>query len=141
MKNLLSEKYYFSICLKIFLICCLFISSILVFAQKQYLRTLQGNVVDSITHKPLAYTTIQIFSLKDSVFYSGAISDTNGYFSFTDIKESSFYLVFSYVGYDQKIVVPDLTPKKIIDLGYTGQIARIWQILLFHSTYSNESQR
>lgn len=118
MKNLLSSKYYFAFFLKIFLTCCLLTGSILVFAQKQYLRTLQGYVVDSITHKPLAYTTIQIFSLKDSVFYSGAISDTNGYFSFSDITESSFYLVFSYVGYDQKIVIPDLTTKKFIDLDY-----------------------
>lgn len=118
MKNLLSSKYYFAFFLKIFLTCCLLTGSILVFAQKQHLRTLQGYVVDSITHKPLAYTTIQIFRLKDSVFYSGAISDTNGYFSFSDITESSFYLVFSYVGYDKKTVIPDLTTKKIIDLDY-----------------------
>lgn len=97
---------------------CLLTSSILVFPQKQNTRILQGHVVDSITRKPLAYTTIQIFSLKDSVFYSGAISDTIGYFSFSDIAVPSFYLVFSYVGYDQKTVIPDLTARKIIDLDY-----------------------
>ncbi|MBU3928373.1 MAG: TonB-dependent receptor [Bacteroidetes bacterium] len=89
-----------------------------VHGQKLYPRKLHGIIKDSLTSKPLAFATIQIVILKDSTFYMGTISDTLGYFNFSDIELYSFFLLFSYVGYEQKIVILDSTTKKNIDLGY-----------------------
>ena len=118
MISLLFRKKYFSFCLRTFLLCCFLSGSTLVCAQKPYIIKLQGYVTDSLTHNPLAFSTIQIYGLRDSVFYTGAISDTLGYYSFSEITVFPFYMVFSYVGYEQKIVILDSTTKKNMDLGY-----------------------
>ncbi len=128
MRNILFHKKYFSVFLKIFLACSLLSFSILVCAQKPYLRKLQGFVADSITHKPLAYATVQIFGLRDSVFYSGTISDTIGYFSFSEIIVPSFYLVFTYVGYEQKILISESNSKTNIDMGYVFLKENIFEL-------------
>jgi hypothetical protein len=87
------------------------------FGQKLTSGNIYGNVVDSQTNKPLAFSTIQLIHIRDSVFYTGTISDTIGYFIFSNIKSDSFYLVFSYVGYDRKILKINSIDSRNINIG------------------------
>lgn len=66
-------------------------------------KTIIGKVVDKSTKKPLAYTTISLYSAKDGLVVSGGITDQNGDFKL-DTDQKKFFLKIGYIAYLPKII-------------------------------------
>ena len=59
-----------------------------------------GSVTDTKTSQPLQFATVGLYSVKDSVFSGGGVSDSAGHFSINGIPVGLYYLKVSFVGYD-----------------------------------------
>src|SRR5258706_557898 len=68
------------------------------FAQK---GSISGYVIDSLTQKPVEFTTIAILDQSGKPI-NGTICDENGKFSITKIDKGNYQLVVSFVGYGTK---------------------------------------
>jgi outer membrane receptor protein involved in Fe transport len=79
--------------------------------------TLSGIVKDSKTKTALPFVNIVLKTPKDSIFVSGTVSDDEGRFTLPNIKNSSYILVLSYVGYQNKTSDIVVMPSTIMDLG------------------------
>ncbi|MGN6354042.1 MAG: outer membrane beta-barrel protein [Parafilimonas sp.] len=70
---------------------------------------IHGRVYDSIAKQPLAYTTLNLLHT-DSTLVTFSRADEQGYFSFTGIRQGSYLISTSYVGYVplwQEIIIDD----------------------------------
>ncbi|SOD98761.1 outer membrane beta-barrel family protein [Spirosoma fluviale] len=76
--------------------CTLFIG-IKSFAQSS--GTISGQVVDSLTRKPLLEASVSLLSGKDSSLVNFGITDGEGRFSFPKIAEGQYRVLVTYVGY------------------------------------------
>lgn len=65
---------------------------------------LQGVLLDSISNSPISYANITVRSKTDSIFLKGTVSDDNGSFSVSNLKEGVYFLNFSFIGYKTKIL-------------------------------------
>lgn len=77
-----------------------------------------GEVCDAKTKKPLAYSTIRLFSIKDSSLVKGVITDTKGTFVIKDIPVGKYFARFDFMGYKSKTINIDINknirPKKLL---------------------------
>lgn len=73
-------------------------------ANAQYF--LKGEVRDETKHS-VPSATLRLLD-KDSAFVVGCVSDENGLFSFTDIKQGSYILAISYIGYSPQTISFDM---------------------------------
>ncbi|TRX70588.1 TonB-dependent receptor domain-containing protein [Carboxylicivirga sp. M1479] len=62
----------------------------------------KGKVYDGKSKKPVEYATVAIYNAVDNSVITGTISDENGNFKIKGLKEGSFYVVVSFLGYDNK---------------------------------------
>lgn len=58
----------------------------------------KGKVVDKSSNSVVEYATIMVFSLPDSAFVSGGITDANGSFQLK-LKQGKYYLTVEFLGY------------------------------------------
>jgi outer membrane receptor protein involved in Fe transport len=82
--------------------------------------TLSGKIeITENTQKvPLAYANILLKTAKDSAFISGTITDDNGIFSFSGLKQGNYILETSYLGFQtlqQPVLIGALST--FLDLG------------------------
>lgn len=79
-----------------------------------------GIVIERGSNETVPSATVQVLSLPDSSYVSGAATDMNGSFKIQNLKKSKYLLKVSYVGYQSKILPFDLTKSKEKDesLGY-----------------------
>jgi hypothetical protein len=79
----------------------------------------KGKVYDGKSKTPVEYATIAIYNADDDSVINGTISDENGNFKIKGLKEGNFYVVVSFLGYENKryddIVVDG--GRDMIDLG------------------------
>ncbi|MCG8582841.1 MAG: TonB-dependent receptor [Bacteroidales bacterium] len=79
----------------------------------------KGKVYDGKSKNPVEYATIAIYNADDDSVINGTISDEDGNFKIKGLKEGNFYVVVSFLGYENKryddIVVDG--GRDMIDLG------------------------
>ncbi len=103
-----------------FLLICIFTSTI-VFSQNQKTKIknseLKGKVCESKFNKPLEFATVSVYSLKDSVFVKGTITNKKGEFSLSNLKANVYFLKVEYLGYQShvssKIILEDGDKKEL----------------------------
>lgn len=78
-----------------YIICFLLVNGSL-YAQK---NVIFGKVLDSTSEHALDKVTVAVYKLKDSALFEYQLSDTNGQFSFRNIPENRYKVVFSSTGY------------------------------------------
>lgn len=61
--------------------------------------TLSGIVKDKKDNLPLPYVSVTLKSSKDSSFITGGVTNEEGLFTLTNIKQGEYYIQVSYVGY------------------------------------------
>ncbi len=80
--------------------------------------TVSGILKDKTSKAPLPYVSVVLKTEKDSVFITGAITNEEGRFTLSNIKEGSYNLMISYIGYNTKkqpVLVGHLS--EFLDLG------------------------
>ncbi|PHS67339.1 MAG: TonB-dependent receptor [Flavobacterium sp.] len=73
----------------------LFIFPLALFSQD---AIIQGRIVDSDS-QPISFVTVLVFEKAGSQALSGAISDDDGGFSISNLKEQDYYIEFSMIGF------------------------------------------
>ena len=98
---------------------CLFVATVMTNAQKY---TVSGQVIDD-TNEPVPMATVQVLSLPDSTFVTGAATTLEGKFSISVAKKGNYLLKTSFIGYTTHYTSVSLSSKeKSKDVG-TIQIA------------------
>ncbi len=79
----------------------------------------KGKIYDGKSKVPVEYATVAIYNSNDDSVVTGTISDEHGNFKIRGLKEGKFYIVVSFLGYENKryddIVVDG--GRDMIDLG------------------------
>ncbi|MGP1991900.1 TonB-dependent receptor domain-containing protein [Zobellia laminariae] len=77
-----------------------------------------GKITDADNEYPLEYATAAIFNQENGELVTGVITDLNGFFTIEDIKDGTYYLEASFIGFATK-TIKDITVqnKKALDLG------------------------
>ncbi|MCT4586207.1 MAG: TonB-dependent receptor [Carboxylicivirga sp.] len=79
----------------------------------------KGKVYDGKSKAPVEYATVAIYNADDDTVITGTISDANGNFKIKGLKKGNFYVVVSFLGYENKryndIIVDG--GRDMIDLG------------------------
>lgn len=88
------------------------------FAQSKFNVT--GTVIEKGIQEPIMSATVQVLSLPDSAFVTGAATNIDGAFEIKGVKKGKYALKVSYIGYQNRVVALDLTKQKDKDvaLGY-----------------------
>lgn len=87
-------------------------------ALQAHSQTLKGKLADLVDNKPLRGATVLLSSLKNKDFQREGISDSTGAFQFSNLPVDSFYLVVTFVTYDQfRQIVSTNDSIPVVDLG------------------------
>jgi len=70
---------------------------------------ISGTVIDSITKKPMDYTTVGLYRSGGKSPITGVVTDEKGNFKLDNIKPGSYKLVISFIGYPSKTIDPVVT--------------------------------
>jgi outer membrane receptor protein involved in Fe transport len=65
---------------------------------------ISGNVIDSVTKKPMEYTTISIFRSTGKSPINGVLTDEKGNFKLDNVHPGAYRIEVSFVGYPTKVV-------------------------------------
>ena len=66
--------------------------------------TISGKVIDSLTQKPLDYSTVSVFKTGVAAPVNGSLTDQKGSFRITGIADGTYRLQIAFVGYTTKII-------------------------------------
>jgi outer membrane receptor protein involved in Fe transport len=66
--------------------------------------TVYGTIIDKANEITMEYVTVALYSAKDSIISTGISTDLKGRFSLENIKNGSYYLKVSFVGYQNKVI-------------------------------------
>lgn len=88
---------------------------------QSFAKIISGKISDTLTGQSLEFVSIRAFSYTDSIVIGGALTDSNGTFRITDIRDKHIFLKISFVGYETKILksikldgnIPELNLGKI----------------------------
>ncbi len=64
--------------------------------------TVSGQIKDKTSKAPLPYVSVVLKTEKDSVFITGAVTNEEGVFTLSNIKEGNYNLIISFIGYNTK---------------------------------------
>ncbi|NHA05192.1 TonB-dependent receptor [Mucilaginibacter sp. HC2] len=70
---------------------------------------ISGTVIDSVTKKPMDYTTVGLYRSGGKSPITGVVTDEKGNFKLDNIKPGSYKLVISFIGYPAKTIDPVVT--------------------------------
>ncbi len=80
----------------------------------------QGKIQDKTTNAPVEYSTVSVFSLPDSTFITGVITNSKGHFEIDKLKFGKYYLSASFLGYkdafSQSFILSKQTPMHTISV-------------------------
>ncbi len=63
---------------------------------------IKGKISDGKTKKPVEYATVAVYKKEDNSVVTGTITDEKGEFSVKGLKPGTFYVIISFLGYDDK---------------------------------------
>lgn len=69
---------------------------------------ISGAVHDGVTKEHVEYSSVVLFRSADSSMVSGAITDSKGRFSISNLKSGRYYLKIQFIGYEN-LIVPGLS--------------------------------
>lgn len=94
------------------------IACVSVLAQSKF--NVKGSIIDAGTSEAVEGATVQLLSVPDSAFVTGAAADGMGAFSFHNVEKKKFIIKISFIGYTTRYVDLNLNEKKnrTVDLGY-----------------------
>lgn len=72
--------------------------------QRTAIGSLDGQVFDSISRKPLEYVEIRVCNVTDSAVVGGIFTDEDGKFVLEQLPVGKFFIRFNQVGYREKII-------------------------------------
>lgn len=78
---------------------CLLLGLLLLTGTALHAQTLTGTVIDALTEQPVPYASIAVYSARDSSVAGGALAETDGTFSVTDLGRGRFWCTVSFIGY------------------------------------------
>ena len=81
-------------------LCFLMMSGINVWGQQLSTYSIQGSITEQETKEPVEFVNVSLFNAGDSSLSTGVVTDKNGEFSFTSIKEGNYYLQISCIGFE-----------------------------------------
>ncbi len=67
---------------------------------------ISGQVVDSLTKKPVAYATVLIQEALEKIDVDGAITEENGSFKIKELKNAKYNVIIALLGYERKTLGP-----------------------------------
>jgi outer membrane receptor protein involved in Fe transport len=70
---------------------------------------ISGTVIDSITKKPMDYTTVGLYRVGGKSPLNGVLTDEKGNFKIDGVKPGTYSLKITFIGYPTKIVEPVTT--------------------------------
>ncbi|SDD65968.1 Outer membrane receptor for ferrienterochelin and colicins [Mucilaginibacter pineti] len=70
---------------------------------------ISGTVIDSVTKKPMDYTTVGLYRSGGKSPINGVVTDDKGNFKIDGIKPGSYKIVISFIGYPSKTIDPIVT--------------------------------
>lgn len=73
---------------------------------------IKGTVIDQTTKEPLAYSTIRLFTIKDSILVKGCITNNDGEFELDGIKWGTYNVRIDFIGYQTREIEIDLSLKQ-----------------------------
>lgn len=88
-----------------------YLLTIFLFPQILYAQCSIAGKVTDLEGQSLSYISVQLFRV-DSSFVTGTTTDTLGYYQFTKVSPSPYFIVFSSIGYKKQIVNANTTEKK-----------------------------
>ncbi len=62
---------------------------------------ISGKIVDE-HHEAISFTNVLLLKVSDTQLVKGQMTDKNGLFSFTNIKDGNYIVSFSIMGYEKK---------------------------------------
>ena len=92
---------------------------VIIDAQIRNPGTISGKIIDGRNNLPVEYANIVLRDTISHTMVSGMISDSNGYFKMKGVPYGTFYLEYSFIGYEKQrtrtVVLSRKNPR--IDLG------------------------
>ncbi len=85
-------------------------------AMAQSKFNVSGTIIEKGTQEPIMAATVQVLSLPDSTFVTGAATSELGSFELKSVKKGNYVLKVSYIGYQPRMVDLDLTKQKKRDV-------------------------
>ncbi len=81
--------------------------------------SVSGIVIDNETDQVLEYVSVAIFNSEEKALVTGTISDQDGIFHISGLKQGNYYLEVSFIGYDKKVLeeIQIVSTRSAIDLG------------------------
>lgn len=70
---------------------------------------ISGTVIDSITKKPMDYTTVGLYRSGGKSPLNGVVTDEKGNFKIDNVKPGTYKLIVSFIGYPSKTIEPITT--------------------------------
>ncbi|MDE5701602.1 MAG: TonB-dependent receptor, partial [Bacteroides sp.] len=113
-------------CKVLYFILFLFISHLTVFAQQGY--TLTGTIQDAQTKEPLSFATIQL-QTADKTWY-GALSDTNGRYTFTNLTAGTYTASVSFLGYNKSVKTFSLSRNTTLSFSLTSSVTALNEVVI-----------
>ena len=74
--------------------------------------TVAGNVIDSVTHAPVEYATVSLFTGGNKKALNGSLTDSAGRFNITGIKNGDYTILIEFIGYTNRSVQHIVVDKK-----------------------------
>lgn len=80
--------------------------------------SIQGRIIDSISHHPVQYAVVSIYNANESKPLNGQLSDSSGIFKLNNLSSSSFDVKVELIGYHSKVYRSlSLKKNQSLDLG------------------------
>lgn len=89
--------------------------SALVFSSKGQ-NIMSGIIVSSKNNSPLEFVNVLLFRLPDSVYIKGGISNRDGKYTISDIKEGQYVASFSFIGFQRKQKLVEIKQNQSLDI-------------------------
>ncbi|MCO5949670.1 TonB-dependent receptor domain-containing protein [Mucilaginibacter flavidus] len=70
---------------------------------------ISGNVIDSLTKKPMDYASVGLYRSGGKAPITGVITDEKGNFRLDNVKAGSYKVVITFIGYPDKVIDPVVT--------------------------------
>ncbi|MBK8632222.1 MAG: TonB-dependent receptor [Saprospiraceae bacterium] len=72
---------------------------------------ISGLLIDSVSKEPVAFATVALRKHKSSLALDGLVTGDDGSFKFENVVTGKYDLIFSFIGYDEKLVTIETTLK------------------------------
>lgn len=91
----------------------------------------KGKIQDAMDNFPIEYATVAIYKVQDGALVTGVITDLDGAFNIKNVKNGTYYVEASFIGYTTKII-------KNIEISKTNPTADLGTIALVLGNQLNQ---